>query len=644
MYLGHQTKSVTASSSLGYANLKRPVDILATQTGMSVSDLPSKTFYQMVKTLAKMTDSSLDRFMTDSNLQVSNELKTMMNTTNMLEMARYYPGILSFVRGYNFTLEQFLKFVTGLDSPQKSQLVLTVLGKHDRQFFLTNNSIAAMLNITAQNLTSKQYLTDLYPSLKKVLPVLLNKTTRRFIYYNPHFIASELRMTPEAMDGISPGSVKEGYLLRLELALDLISDNITDLSIIQVKIKKYYGQLVPVVGRYFERLRWFLAMSLKEAKSKCNISDVLFWNMSISRLGEICLNLHFDAIAQLSGLHQRELLENFKFSEVLQAFNVTKEHILSLKVLEVERLIYGNIEEGHFLHGPIIAEAYKREIPISEIPDSSIMGLAMRILDRPEIVIRKWFKLTKYADQIVRNTTFRNFPKVIKQEFNETLPIEYMYAVSFVGLMEDVLVRKNVTDLKAVFVDTSRLLATHYNWVQLQQMYVVDQKSLMESTVTSFFAKHTSASEKELKKIFRLSDKQFNLMNKIKLKYAGEVTHKNISRTEPLELKDKLVRLDRDVNILFDSLDELIKKASLQPDILKKLSFVDLLQKGGKIPQKNITKTLSFFKNNRLILEILKLVPVKKFAVPLKMNMVQIRSMQIFELLKSISQLLSSCK
>ena len=46
-------------------------------------------------------------------------------------------------------------------------------------------------------------------------------------------------------------------------------------------------------------------------------------------------------------------------------------------------------------------------------------------------------------------------------------------------------------------------------------MQAVDQKSLMEFTTTSFFAKHTIASNKELKKIIRLSDEQFKIINKI---------------------------------------------------------------------------------------------------------------------------------
>ena len=635
---------------LGYAdNLKQSVYILATRQGatMSISDLPKKTFYQMVKSLAMMSDSDLNYFISTNSLQVNENLRKLLNTTDMTGMGSYYAGIQSFTENYNFTLEAFLRFVVDLDTPQKSKLILGLLGKHHKQFFMTNSTIASALNITVQNLTMKPYLTDLYPSLKKITPDLLNKTTSEFLFHNPHFREHDLYLTPEMLDGLSHGSVTEGYLLRLELALDLISENHTDLSIIKRKIKNYYDKLLPIVEGYFQRLDKFLEMPLREAKEKCNVTDALFWNLSMAGLGEICLKVHFDIIAGISGLIQRELLKAFTFSRILSLFNVTKEHILSKTIEEVEHLIGGGIDDDLFLHGPIIAEAYKKKIPLQQIPDSTVMGLAIRILNRPELVLKSWFELNDMADRVVTNTTFRNFPDVIKTMYNQTFSVKYMYTVSFVGLMEDIFVRKNITDLKVVFVDTSRHLAEEYTWKQLHEMYSISQEMSMGNTITSFFAKHTSASEKELKNIFELNDKQFSIINKIQLKYASiflRKSYQDFLLTKPFEVKDKLIALNRDVIILLNSPDQILKDASMQLDQLEKLSIIDLLQKAGRIPMNNITASFLLIKNGPYIFDILRQVPISKFTVPLKMNMSQVRMTKMIELLKKISLFLESSK
>ena len=595
-----------------------------------------------------INDSYWNYFTKTSNLQPSEGLSKLLNSTTLDGFQKLYPGISVLIIGYKFTLKQFLSFVIHLDSPRKSQEILYQLGLYKNELFLTNKSIATRLNSTAQNLTMKRYLTDFYISLNDIIPDLLNKTTVYFVNTNPHFHKRDLFMSPRTLKALAPGSVQKGYLLRLEHARDLISDNKTDKAIFKNNVKKYYDHLDPIIQRHFKRWDWFWKLTGKQVIQQCNVTESEFWMTSIANITQACMQVHYRAIFEITGLFHRELLMNFTFGELPPVFNITKGKVLNMTMKQVEILIAGEGHKGQFMFGPIVAEAYKAKIPISEILDTTIMNLAMKVLNRPEIVVRKWFIMTPKTEQVFRNYTFRNFSKAIQRDYNETFTVEFLYTVSFVGLFEDTYIRHDIKDLKVVFIDTSFHLTETYNWQQLAEMYSVNLISSMEMTTTSFFAKHTTASPAQLKQIFELtSQEQYDILDKIKLKDARDIlriSQTAFSKKTPFSLKESLLAVSRSVTILFYTPDKLIKKISMTQDDLKTLSFVDLIQKAGKTSKENILKGLTVISNGREIFDMLKLVPVLSFMAPLKMSSPDIGNTQIYVTFKKISTFLSQCK
>ena len=591
--------------------------VIAASRKISVEELLLGTWFELVGT----TEKHLTALGLTAQLSVkpSPALISLLTNNSIASLRKSYPLITTArPQTFDFTLLEYLNDAITFDQPS-TRYQASVL----RRLPFGNASFASLLNISAEGINRRNYLTDIYPLIKKNLPMLLAKTAPQF--YKASFKSLSLDAL-KAIVGMKMFSDLEK--IRADYAsvlLDMNSTAIVSYSrILPSKVLEMSAIVIKSYVVYTQKTQ----MTFRMLAARANTS-----------LPQLLNKTWFEIIGTpLKLLRGMGLMPPIFSSEFLRIINTTsiadidKSYGIIQKATALAKRQYNYtlgtyFYTAYFYDSPNATQISLKSILIATggMPIASLLNTTNMALSKRHYLTDVYPLLKKMLPTLINKTAQHYYLFVHKMDLSEVRAFlgknftdlemarsKLMHStieldspgitVSAIGVLTTFLkifkarvmaLPNTPTDSNKAVLDGLVYLSTYAPIGMITKEFKLDNRLVEKGTLVSIANRISKVSNAKFAQIFKMDNQLFGLLNKAKIEDIDAVLKIDGGNTSvylltPIAISGILQKLPKSTSDLFETVGDI---ANATKTSLKDMTIAKI-QQYGKWNESDVDKLL----------------------------------------------------
>ena len=541
-------------------------------------------------------------------------LVSLLTNNSITSLRRSHPLITSArPPSFNYTLLAYLIDATQRDQPEITASVLRQL-----QFPFGNASVASLLNVSAERIDKGNYLTDIYPLIKKNLPMLLAKTEAQF--YEASFKTLSLNAL-KAMIGMKMFS--ELQELRSAFVYALVDMNSTAIAL--------YSKMLPTkFSEATQRplLMQKLQMTFPMLAARANISLHQLLNKTLFQIIGI-------PIAQLRSMGLLPPMFSNQFLNLINTTSITdieKSYGIIHRAPALANKHY-NVTLSTYLYTSVVYDSVNLTQVILQamlmatggMPIASLLNTTDMALSKRHYLTDVYPLLKKMLPTLINKTAQHYYLFVHKMDLSEVRAFlgknftdlemarsKLMHSIieldspgitmSAIGVLTTFLnifkarvmaLPNTPTDSNKAVLDGLVYLSTYAPIGMITKAFKLDSRLVEKGTLVSIANKISKVSKAKFAQIFKMDNQLFGLLNKAKIEDIDAVLkidggNASVYLLTPIAISGILQKLPKSTSDLFETVGD-IANATKTP--LKDMTIAKI-QQYGKWNESDVDKLL----------------------------------------------------
>ena len=624
-----------------FGTLLTNLNELASKKGINITEAVKLNIFE----LSGISPSEMKEVFNQTRIgRLSPGLLELLNTTSIQKLKQYYPGfdVIPGFSNYNISLFMVVSTAVGLDTPTFTQNVIMGFPHLGLTLFVSNITIARLLNTTLDALQQRRYLTDVYPKLRKIV----NETvTKNIGLYSHHF-----KLPPRLFEEIvGKENMKNLKHMGVKIALYHISGKST--SLIQLTPK-----ITSIVMLATKRLSSVLLLRLNETSVKCNISSAEVMNYTLDKISQKCLKVKFPILRYVHSLNPQTSSSK---QLVLLTEDVNVKEIF--KIIHLSGLSYPEpiLKQADFVTlfnyvgfaakriqvkaaKPIALLAAERKIKVKNI---TLLGLAEKVIGVSGRTLAALYNLSSEVQAQARMMTFHDLQSLVHQKFRVKFDVKSFTILTFQNIIDAFLVHQNITEGLKDLLQNYNFIKSNLTLGEIQRIFSFDPKEFPKHSIDFHLLQATGVSIVQLMrqlgvKVHPQKMMIQELLNKVTLDDAKVILslRQNLYNYTANQIEMRLVERGPILN-LFTSPMKLLASMNVSRPMLNTTSLIKLAEYGG-VTETNLSYILAEWRTSGQIRNILRRQPVTVLAVAFDRPNESLQNYTIFRFMKDVVKVL----
>ena len=545
-----------------------------------------------------------------------------------------------------------------MDAILRDQPEITVSVLRQLQFPLGNASVASLLNVSAERIYKGNYLTDIYPLIKKNLPMLLAKTEAQF--YKASFKTLSLNAL-KAMIGIKMFS--ELQEIRSAFVYALVDMNSTAIAL--------YSKMLP--AKFLEAtqrplLMQKLQMTFPMLAARANMSLHQLLNntwfqiigIPIRQLRSIGLLPPIFSNQFLNLINTTSIADIEKSYGIIQRAPVlaNKNYNVTLSTYLYTSVFYDSLNATRIILQTLLMAT--GGMPIASLLNTTDMALSKR-----HYLTDVYPLLKKMLPTLINKTAKQYYGTILKmnlseiQTFAETnftdlemarsklmlsiIELDSPGIASFaMGMLTSFLkvykarvmaLPNTPADSNKAIVNGLEYLSTYAPFGMITREFKVDSRLVEKGTLVSIANRISKVSKAKFAQIFKMDNQLFGLLNKAKIEDIDAVLkidggNTSVLMLTPVAISGILQKLPKSTSDLFETVGDI---ANATKTALKDMTIAKI-QQYGKWNESDVNKLLRAVGVPREHFDSVRGLPISSFTEAINSSLQEIAKFSVIQM------------
>ena len=631
--------------------------VIAASRKISVEELLLNTWFELVGT----TEKHLTALGLTAQLPVkpSPALISILTNNSIANLRKSYPLITTArPQTFDFTLLEYLSDAITFDQPS-TRYQASVL----RHLPFGNVSLASLLNISAEGINRRNYLTDIYPLIKRNLPMLLAKTAAQF--YKGSFKSLSLDAL-KAIVGMKMFSDLEK--IRFDYARVLLDMNSTAIVSYSKILPSKVSEMSAIVIKSYLMYTQKAQMTFRMLAARANTT-----------LPQLLKKTWFEIIGTpLKLLKGMGLIPPIFSSEFLRIMNTTsiadidKSYAIIQKGTALAKRQYNYplgtyFYTAYYYDTPNATQISLKSILIATggMPIASLLNTTDMALSKRHYLTDVYPLLKRMLPTLINKTAQHYYLFVHKMDLSEVRTFlgknfsdlemarsKLMHSiieldspgitVSAIGVLTTflnifkarVMALPNApTDSNKAVVDGLVYLSTYAPLGMMTKEFKVDSRLVEKGTLVSIANRISKVSKAKFAQIFKMDNQLFGLLNKAKIEDIDAVLkidggNTSVLMLTPVAISGILQKLPKSTSDLFETVGDI---ANATKTSLKDMTIAKI-QQYGKWNESDVNKLLRFLEVDRNRFHQAKQLPLSTISKVINVSIWEISQFSVIQI------------